>query len=187
MPHLVKKRNIFGVRPQFTYQSGDALGRKAFFSALRKSGKFSDTKTMSRSESGKEQSKSKAGNREMPRNMSLMMTLNEVAKSSMNGGGAIEKNWGQRLRPEFILACDNRQDCFKILNAFKDIFSRDLNENKEDNYDLTWLKSDKGTNLLSTTLEKYILNETKKRSNSKAKKTISLEQVEKGENNEGKG
>ena len=170
---VVKKRNIMGTRPQFTYQSGDMMAKRAFFSALKKFARFSDTVTMSR-RSEKENAVEK------PRNMTLMMTLNEVPESSMNGGGAREKNFGRRLKPEFILVCDNKQDCFKILKAFKAIFSRDENENKKDDYDWTWFQSDESTDLLSTAIKKYIEDEMKKRGNFRPRKTVTLDQVENG-------
>ena len=65
------------------------------------------------------------------------------------------------------------------MSAFKEIFSRDENENKKDKYDLKWLQHDKDSGLLATTLENYIENEKKHRAGGRAQKVVTLDSVEK--------
>jgi len=58
----------------------------------------------------------------MPRRMAVMMVLNEVSPTSMNGGGAKVRSV-KRSKPEFLLVSDNRKDCKKVMGAFCECFS----------------------------------------------------------------
>ena len=136
----VMKKRKKGERPQYSYQSGDKIGRKCFFEALKYFGIYSDSVTLERDwdESEDTSNKNERTNEGKPRNMAVMMVLNEVAESSMNGGGAREKSHAKRGKPHFFLVSDNRPDCLKVLTAFKEIFSRNENENKNKKIIMIW-------------------------------------------------
>ena len=170
----VMKKRKKGERPQYLYQAGDKVGRKSFFDALKCFGVFSDSTTIERSD----ENEMNLNEEEGPRNMAVMMVLNEVSDSSMNGGGAREKCQAKRSKPQFFLVSDNKPDCFKVLTAFKEIFSRDEKENKKDKYELNWLKQDKKSGLLATTIETYIKDKKTSRASCKGQKIVTLEQIE---------
>ena len=178
-----KKPRKRGVRPQFAYQAGDTVGKKAFFDVLKYFGIFSDTVTMIEKDCSNARKGSLPNNKNIndgkPRNMAVMMILNEVVETSMNGGGSREKMRSRRVKPEFVLVSDNKADCFKVLTAFKNIFSRDEKENKKENYDLKWFQRDEESGLLTTTLERHIGDDKKKRSSGKKQKVVTLESIEK--------
>ena len=91
------KKRMRGKKPQFAFQAGDVLARKELRTTLSQFATFSDTVTLEKDidENGEEdQSK--------PRNVGLMMILNEVAETSVNGGGAREKCKAKRSKPEFF-------------------------------------------------------------------------------------
>ena len=113
-----------------------------------------------------------------PRNIAVLLVLNEVAHSSMNGGGAREKRRARWSKPEFVLVCDRKSDCFKVLTAFKQIFSRDERENKKECYDLALFEHDEASGNLTPALEKLMSKYKRERSNGKNQKTVTLEQID---------
>lgn len=170
-----KKRKV-GTRPQFAYQAGDAVGCKLLHQTMRQFARYTDTVTMDETAIDNENENKNSGNK--PKNMAVMMVLNEVSETSMNGGGAKEKGNARRSKPEFIILSDNKNDCKKILKVFGDIFTRDEEKNKKENYELNFCQKDEDTGLMSTSVNMYIENKRKKRESGKARKPVTLETIE---------
>jgi hypothetical protein len=149
-----KKRKV-GDRPKQCYQAGDMCGRKVMFQTLKQVATLSDTITIEQS-SHREQ--------RIPRNMVVTMILNEVRASSINGGGTRKANRMRKDKPEFILVCDNQDDCKVVLDTFSDIFTRDIDSNKKELYDLVILTKSAKDGKLKTAVEDYVKEEMEKRS-----------------------
>ena len=132
---------------------------------------FSDTVTI-------DESNEKEINDGMPRNVAVMMILNEVADSSMNGGGAKEKTFARKSKPQFILISDSRQNCKKVMCAFSEIFTTKVEStNKKNKYEVTLLQQDETSGLLKESVDKFIEQGLKRRV-SVSTKPVTLEAVQ---------
>ena len=67
---------------------------------MKQFARYNDTVTTNRDDDDENEGKK-------PRNIAIMMVLNEVSETSMNGGGAKEKGCAKRRKPEFLLLSDN--------------------------------------------------------------------------------
>ena len=130
------KRRKVGQRPKISYQAGDTIGWTLLHQAMAKSSKHSDSVTMDMM--------TKDGgcdnNKYNPRNIDIMMVLNDVSETSMNREGAKEKGCAKRRKPEFLLLSENKMGCKKFMTVFSEIFTTNQEKNKKDNYDLLWFK-----------------------------------------------
>lgn len=57
-----------------------------------------------------------------------------------------------------------RKFALKVIGTFHEIFVQDENKNKRNKYDVTFLEADSDDKTLSTTIDKYIDKNIKKRS-----------------------
>ena len=118
----VKKRKL-GEKPEFVYQAGDGTSYSMLHQLMKAYGKYNDTVTM---DSDGEGNKS--------RNIAVLMVLNEVSETSMNGGGSKDFDCARREKPEFLLFSNNKKDCKKVMSAFSDIYTTDKEKNKKEWY-----------------------------------------------------
>ena len=131
---------------------------------MKQFAKYSDTVTIKRGEDECVK----------PRNIALMMVLNDVEESSMNGGGAKEKGCAKRCKPEFLLLSDNKKDCKKIMSVFSEIFTTKENMNKKDNYDFHWFQQHEDGSI-ATAVNNYVNEKKKERENGRAKVIMTLD------------
>ena len=115
--------------------------RRELHSTLKQLARFSDTITLPSEENNEDNGRSCHG--EKPRNISVMMILNEVEQMSMNGGVKKAGKLMKKQQPEFILLAENGKNCKKVITAFLKIFTSNPEKNNSDGYDLCWLKPDK--------------------------------------------
>ena len=112
-----------------------------------------------------------------PRHTAVMMLLNEVADSSVNGGGGRDKSFAKRSKPQFILLSISNEDCRKIVSAFCTIFTRDKASNEAEKYDVFWLNPDKDSGLLQTSVDDHLKKEKQKREKGARRSTGSVEEA----------
>jgi hypothetical protein len=118
--------------------------------ALKAIGKYSDSVTFD-------------SNKETPRQLVVTMILNEVRSTSADGGTLGFQSL-RRKKPEFILACNNKSDCKKMMKAFHEIFVRDENKSKKDEYDVSFLQADSNDKKLSTSIDNFVKKNKNERS-----------------------
>ena len=99
----------------------------------------------------------------IPRNRAVMMVLNEVTQSNVNGGGSRHNSKAKRAKPEFILVADSQRECKEIITAFSDVFTTSVQSNKRDKYDVVTLTRDEQSGKLETTVSDFIAKEVKQR------------------------
>ena len=164
------------IRPKLAYQAGDVISQKCLFQTIKQFAKYNDTLTLRRDGDGANDNK--------PRNMAVMMVLNEVGESSLNGGGARQKASAKRNIPEFIILLDDKKYCKKIIKAFSDIFTTNEAKNKKENYTLHFFQPDETTGLMWTSVNNFVEAKQKARENGKAKSTATMDTIEEEYNEE---
>jgi hypothetical protein len=138
------KKRKSGERPGKASQGSDRLATKQKFLALKAAARYNDSATF--------ESKTEA-----PRQLVLTMVLNEVRSTSADGGTLSFQNL-KREKPEFIVSCNSKSDCKKMMKTFQEIFVRDENKNKKDEYDVSFLEADSEDGKLSTSVDNFIKN-----------------------------
>ena len=162
----VKKRKV-GIKPQFAYQAGDSVSYGMLHQLMRAYGKYNDTVTMD----------SEKGNTK-PRNIAVLMVLNEVSETSMNGGGPREYACAKRDKPEFLLFSNNKQDCKKVMSAFSDIHTTNAQKNKKEKYNHHWFQQNEETRSILPCIDDHIKARKKQRENGTSKRIVTLETIQ---------
>ena len=178
-----KKKRAKGSRPQFAYQAGDMMGRRALQKAIKEFAIFSDLVTLRRQNERLGDSDDEEADMK-PKNAAVMMIMNEVAQTSISGGGPRERGVSRRAKPEFILISDNMKDCKRIMTAFGEIVTNDEAVNKKDNYDWNWLHQHKETGLLVTSVDAFVAREIEMRASGRNQKLVTLNQIQGEEEND---
>ena len=166
----VHKRRKIGERPQFAYQAGDSVGRRELHLVMKQFGRYIDTVTLKRDDANLDGDK-------RPRNIAVMMVLNKVSQSSMNGGARKANDKAKRNKPEFILLAESQLDCKDVITAFSECCTTKQHLNKKDDYDFSWIKPDEITGKIRVTVDNFIEEEKKKRQSWNTK-PISLEEIQ---------
>ena len=96
----------------------------------------------------------------------------------MNGGGAKEYGCARREKPEFLLFSNNKKDCKKVMSAFSDIYTTNVDKNKKGQYDYHWFQQNEETRLILPDINDKIEGRKKQRENGTTKKPITLETIQ---------
>lgn len=121
----------------------------------------------------------KENKQSIPKQIAVMMVLNEVEDTPVNGGGRLNQDSDscRRKKPQFLLVTDSRPNCKIIIDAFTSVFSTNDNENKKGLYDYHIMQRDVKTGLLYPSVENFIKG-TKSVRKGVSKKQESLEVVQ---------
>ena len=144
------KKRKSGERPEKAFQGSDRIATQQRNLALIAIGKYSDSVTFD-------------SNKETPRQLVVTMVLNEVRSTSADGGTLGFQSL-RREKPEFIIACNSKSDCKKMMKTFHEIFVRDQNISKKDGYDVTFLQADSVDKKLSTSIDNFVKKNKDERS-----------------------
>jgi len=136
-------------RPNDCAQAGDSSAQSNKYRALLHMAKFSDIATLKRPKNTKLSA---------PRVMSVTIILDQVQPSSVNGGRLSDC---RRAKPELIVLADCKEDVKEVMNAASNVLSRSTGNELQ--YERRILHRDTTTEMLQTTVKKYIADEKKKR------------------------
>ena len=166
------KRRKIGERPKYAYQAGDSVGRRELHYVMKQFARYIETVTLKRDDENFD------GSDTRPRNIAVMMILNKVSRSSMNGGARKAYDKAKRHKPEFILIAESQIDCKDVITAFSECCTTKQHLNKVDDYDFSWIKPDEATGLIQVAIDKFIEKEKKKRQSWNTKNQVSLEEIQ---------